>query len=972
MLKAELSLQAISSPSLSSTTPSGTNPSLRLSDNTKLFNHGENSNSTLQVVAVGQPKRLDKTRQRSNVVARVQTQGETRTTRGRLKVEGMHDNKQDDPTAGGADRLSSPGVSTGAQAALSHSSTECVFLKCDHLGPQTGKCQSNDRQPNMHHIIDEELSRGITTCQRGRAYKNSRARVGSQLEQARTDESIPEAYKQSTTLMLAFCIRNHQNNTLGDPEPGEHFASSLKKQGKCEKVHVYDLALCDGMHVVNATIAMLLWATLSLFGLVVAAKKNITSDIDWDGQGWVGTDRWSLTAPSPTRGPFGRGLVSNTVGSDARLDVDTLPSQGSERGGRVRRQSPYRSFGDRVNYLTSAEKLALLQKHNELRGRVQPYASNMEEMVWDEKLAISSQQWADQCIWEHGPSWLLPLIGQNLAVHTRLDKPLVELVQMWYDEHHDFTYPSYCRGPMCTHYTQMAWATTTRMGCAITLCDTIDVWGDRWPRTLYLACNYTPKWLDELMAAKGVAKCMCLRTGFAPPNFYRSTMVWATTTKVGCAIRLCETMQVWGEEWPKTLYLVCDYSSKGNWIGYAPYKRGRPCSQCPPKYGGRCANNLCTMQGTLEDYGIVMDPEDEEEFNTIETYNGDKRLDPNDRRQETQMTTTTPVPTTTPTTTTTPEPTTTTTTTTPEPTTTTTTTTTPEPTTVPEPTTTIAPLTTAKPTTAQPTEAAVNDRRVGQVSEGGSEEEGDEFAGEKVAETSYRRSNYVTPRTKLSTEPETMEVSSDEYLVRKATCRTKMSECRDEPCIRFRCPANCGYIGDEVIGTLWYDARTSICQAGVHYGAVTNSGGLVDVSSKDQIPFFTGSYRSGITSIGTLTPARAFMISRVGVMQADCRTTVDQYCPYRGRPIHCPRFYCPPSCASYQYARVYGTGTYTDNSSICRAAIHAGVLQDYEAGYVDIWARKGRTSYHGSNQNGVISESYGYETGSAFEVFKVE
>ncbi|XP_078606726.1 cysteine-rich secretory protein LCCL domain-containing 2-like isoform X4 [Branchiostoma floridae x Branchiostoma japonicum] len=681
---------------------------------------------------------------------------------------------------------------------------------------------------------------------------------------------------------------------------------------------------------------MLLWTTLSLFGLVVAARKNATSadltDIDWDGQGWVGTDRWSLTAPSPTRGPFGRGRVGNTVTSD----VDTVPSPDSERSGRVRRQSLYRSFGDRVNYLTNAEKLALLQKHNELRGKVQPYASNMEEMVWDEKLAISSQQWADQCIWEHGPSWLLPLIGQNLAVHTRLDKPLVELVQMWYDEHHDFTYPSYCRGPMCTHYTQMAWATTTRMGCSITLCDTIEVWGDRWPRTLYLACDYTPK---------------------------------------------------------------------GNWIGYAPYKRGRPCSQCPPKYGGRCANNLCTMQGTLEDYGIMMDPEDEEEFNTIETYNGDNSLDRNDNRgQESQMTTTTPVPTTTTTTpepttttTTTPEPTTTTTTT-PEPT-TTTTTTTPEPTTtVPEPTTTIAPLTTAKPTTARPTAAAENDRRVGQVSEGLTEEEGDDSVygqsqgsdprsrnhdrdrnrdsnrnrDNQVAETSYRRSNYVTPRTKLSTEPESREVSSQEFLVRKATCRTKITECREEPCIRYRCPANCGYIGDEVIGTLWYDARTSVCQAGVHYGAVTNSGGLVDVTNKDQIPFFTGSYRSGITSIGTLTPARAFMISRVGVMQADCRTTVDQYCPYRGRPIHCPRFYCPPSCASYQYARVYGTGTYTDNSSICRAAIHAGVLQDYEAGYVDVWARKGSTSYRGSSQNGVTSENYGYETGSAFKVFKVE
>lgn len=32
---------------------------------------------------------------------------------------------------------------------------------------------------------------------------------------------------------------------------------------------------------------------------------------------------------------------------------------------------------------------------------------------------------------------------------------------------------------------------------------------------------------------------------------------------------------------------------RGNWIGEAPYKTGRPCSECPPSYGGSCQNNLC-------------------------------------------------------------------------------------------------------------------------------------------------------------------------------------------------------------------------------------------------------------------------------------------------------------------------------------------------------------------------------------------
>lgn len=35
------------------------------------------------------------------------------------------------------------------------------------------------------------------------------------------------------------------------------------------------------------------------------------------------------------------------------------------------------------------------------------------------------------------------------------------------------------------------------------------------------------------------------------------------------------------------------HSFRGNWIGEAPYQHGRPCSQCPPSYGGGCRNNLC-------------------------------------------------------------------------------------------------------------------------------------------------------------------------------------------------------------------------------------------------------------------------------------------------------------------------------------------------------------------------------------------
>ncbi|NXP61732.1 CRLD2 protein, partial [Chloropsis cyanopogon] len=107
-------------------------------------------------------------------------------------------------------------------------------------------------------------------------------------------------------------------------------------------------------------------------------------------------------------------------------------------------------------------------------------------------------------------------------------------VQSWYDEVKDYTFPyphecnpwcpDRCSGTMCTHYTQI---------------------------------------------------------------------VWATTNRIGCAVNVCKQMNVWGEIWENAVYLVCNYSPKGNWIGEAPYKTGRPCSECPPSYGGSCQNNLC-------------------------------------------------------------------------------------------------------------------------------------------------------------------------------------------------------------------------------------------------------------------------------------------------------------------------------------------------------------------------------------------
>ncbi|EGV94115.1 Cysteine-rich secretory protein LCCL domain-containing 2 [Cricetulus griseus] len=181
-----------------------------------------------------------------------------------------------------------------------------------------------------------------------------------------------------------------------------------------------------------------------------------------------------------------------------------------------------------------SDRQEILMLHNKLRGQVYPPSSNMEYMTWDEELERSAAAWAQECLWEHGPASLLVSIGQNLAVHWGRYRSPGFHVQSWYDEVKDYTYPyphecnpwcpERCSGAMCTHYTQM---------------------------------------------------------------------VWATTNKVGCAVHTCRSMNVWGDIWENAVYLVCNYSPKGNWIGEAPYKHGRPCSECPPSYGGGCRNNLC-------------------------------------------------------------------------------------------------------------------------------------------------------------------------------------------------------------------------------------------------------------------------------------------------------------------------------------------------------------------------------------------
>lgn len=65
---------------------------------------------------------------------------------------------------------------------------------------------------------------------------------------------------------------------------------------------------------------------------------------------------------------------------------------------------------------------------------------------------------------------------------------------------------------------------------------------------------------------------------------------------------------------------------------------------------------------------------------------------------------------------------------------------------------------------------------------------------------------------------------------------------------------------------------------------------------------------------------------------------------------------CPAGCDLS--ATIWGTDVYTDDSPICVAAVHAGVIDASSGGGVDIELLEGRDSYEGSTRNGVTSSDW--------------
>ena len=167
--------------------------------------------------------------------------------------------------------------------------------------------------------------------------------------------------------------------------------------------------------------------------------------------------------------------------------------------------------------------------------------------------------------------------------------------------------------------------------------------------------------------------------------------------------------------------------------------------------------------------------------------------------------------------------------------------------------------------------------------------------------------------------------------------------------------------------TIWgsdiYTSDSSICTAAVHSGLITfQQGGTVTIEMRPGRKLYGASERNGVTS-GDYGSWQQSFVFKTPNTEAVVRaaeestlvlwTTSPQTAGFEaGKTV---KFTCP---SGGKAGNVWGTDTYTLDSSLCTAAVHAGKIQLDNGGPVTIEMRPGESSYKGSTRNGIKSNDY--------------
>jgi hypothetical protein len=182
----------------------------------------------------------------------------------------------------------------------------------------------------------------------------------------------------------------------------------------------------------------------------------------------------------------------------------------------------------------------------------------------------------------------------------------------------------------------------------------------------------------------------------------------------------------------------------------------------------------------------------------------------------------------------------------------------------------------------------------------------------------------------------------------------------------FGCPPG-GELGT-VYGTGTYTNDSSVCSAAVHDGKLKReTGGQVVIEIRPGESSYKGSDQNGVTSADYEAWPASFIVASVAPFAGTEKPQTGgtgwnvKATALRGLNGQQFVFACPPAGTQ---GSLYGTETYTDDSSPCSAAVHVGKITLARGGRVIIEIKPGQTSYKGGSANGLNSSEYGEYDGS--------
>ncbi|NWI13198.1 GLIP1 protein, partial [Crypturellus soui] len=132
--------------------------------------------------------------------------------------------------------------------------------------------------------------------------------------------------------------------------------------------------------------------------------------------------------------------------------------------------------------------------HNNLRSKVNPPGSNMLRMGRRSKTA---KAWAKKCQFKHNIYLKIPRkvhptftpVGENIRTGTATVFSVDAALSDWFSEVGSYDFNTNGCSGQCGHYTQVVWATSYKVGCAVHFCDSAEYFPGLF-NAAHFVCNY--------------------------------------------------------------------------------------------------------------------------------------------------------------------------------------------------------------------------------------------------------------------------------------------------------------------------------------------------------------------------------------------------------------------------------------------------------------------------------------------------